>query len=257
MSHQESDRSCEQYRELALAAIDGEIAAADKSDLERHTASCEACRRFAADVRAIRDVTSRLPRMAPRADGWNAISARLKQEPRVVPLRAPISRRVLVAVAAVLIVVVGATLLVLRRPGALGGQAGATGPGTAGSAAGSAVNAQQGDLVRTVDEELRLATEHYDKAIAGLEQISKTGQSALDPKVAETLQANLGIIDKAIGDSRLALKSQPASQPAQESLFESLRRKVALLEDTIALINEMRKGNQAGAAKVIKGLNKT
>jgi hypothetical protein len=32
---------------------------------------------------------------------------------------------------------------------------------------------------------------------------------------------------------------------------------VALLEDTVALINVMRKGDQAGAAKILGGLSKS
>ena len=38
----------------------------------------------------------------------------------------------------------------------------------------------------------------------------------------------------------------PRASVAQESLFEAFRRKVALLQDTIALMNEMRKGNRTG-----------
>ena len=37
----------------------------------------------------------------------------------------------------------------------------------------------------------------------------------------------------------------------------ALRRKVALLQDTIALMNEMRKGNSAGAAQIVDSLNKS
>jgi hypothetical protein len=53
------------------------------------------------------------------------------------------------------------------------------------------------------------------------------------------------------------LQAQPESQVAQQSLFEAFRRKVSLLQDTIALMNELRKGNQAGAARVAEGLNKS
>ena len=57
-------------------------------------------------------------------------------------------------------------------------------------------------------------------------------------------------------ESRQALDSQPTSELAQESLFEAFRRKVALLEDTIGLINEMRQGDQAGAARIISNVSK-
>ena len=69
------------------------------------------------------------------------------------------------------------------------------------------------------------------------------------------MQANLEVIDQAIGQSRAALKSEPANAVAQESLFDALRSKVQLLQDTVALINEMRKGNQEGAARIMSGMN--
>jgi len=104
---------------------------------------------------------------------------------------------------------------------------------------------------------LRIADANYQQAITGLEKIVATEQTALDPAVAATLQRNLGIIDQAIRESRAAITSQPTSQIAQTSLFDALRQKVALLEDTVALINVMRRGDQAGAAKLIGSLSKS
>ena len=65
------------------------------------------------------------------------------------------------------------------------------------------------------------------------------------------------IIDQSIDESRAALKVNPANERAQESLFEAFRTKISLLQDTISLINEMRKGNQAEAARIADGLNKS
>ncbi|PYR57318.1 MAG: hypothetical protein DMF91_19745 [Acidobacteria bacterium] len=62
------------------------------------------------------------------------------------------------------------------------------------------------------------------------------------------------MVDQAINECRDALKAEPNSEPAQESLLESFKTKIALLEDTVALINEMRKGNDAGAARIVSGL---
>jgi hypothetical protein len=131
------------------------------------------------------------------------------------------------------------------------------GAARASGAAAGAGNAGGAELVQTVAMELRIAEEHYEKAITGLEQIAKAEQASLDPQVAAVLQKNLGIIDQAIRESRVALQSQPTSEMAQESLFEAFRRKVALLQDTIALINEMRKGDQAGAAKIMQNINRS
>jgi hypothetical protein len=101
---------------------------------------------------------------------------------------------------------------------------------------------------------LRLAEEHYEKAIQGLEQIANAEKSVLDPRTAATLQKNLSVIDAAINQSRAALREQPASEPAQQSLLDNFKSKIDVLQNTVALINEMRKGNEAGAARIVSGL---
>ena len=113
---------------------------------------------------------------------------------------------------------------------------------------------QGGDAAQSIESELRLAESHYEKAIKGLEQIANSDQGALDPKTAATLQKNLAVIDQAISESRAAVRLQPASEPAQQSLIEGFKTKITLLQDTVALINEMRKGNEAGAARIVSGL---
>jgi hypothetical protein len=115
--------------------------------------------------------------------------------------------------------------------------------------------ASPADPVASVQAELQLATEHYEKAIQQLEEIARSDDNALDPQVAAVFQKNLQVIDQAIDESRSALQSQPASAIVQEGLFEAMRSKVALLQQTVELINEMRKGNQAEAGRLIQGLN--
>jgi len=115
--------------------------------------------------------------------------------------------------------------------------------------------ARPADPVASVQAELQLATEHYEKAIKQLEEIARSDDSALDPQVAAVFQKNLEVIDQAIDESRSALQTQPASATVQEGLFDAMRSKVALLQQTVELINEMRKGNQAEAGRLIQGLN--
>ena len=103
---------------------------------------------------------------------------------------------------------------------------------------------------------MRQAETHYENAIQKLEALAND-QQVLDPRVANDLRKNLVVIDQAIGESRAALRAQPTNERAQESLFEAFRSKINLLQDTLALINEMRKGNQAEAARIADGLNKS
>jgi hypothetical protein len=107
---------------------------------------------------------------------------------------------------------------------------------------------------KAIEAELLQAEQHYQKAIAGLERIASAEKGSLDPQTASTLEKNLAVVDQAISESRAALKSQPDNEPAQMSLLENFKTKVALLQDTVALINEMRKGNETGAARLVTGL---
>jgi hypothetical protein len=106
-----------------------------------------------------------------------------------------------------------------------------------------------------IDAEVQLAEQHYSSAIGDLEKVTQAEGGSLDPETAKVMQANLAVIDQAIGQSREALKSEPANTVAQESLFDALRSKVQLLQDTVALINEMRKGNPEGAARIMSGMS--
>ena len=242
-----ADMTCEGYVARIQDAIDGDLDAAARADLDRHTSGCEACRTLLADLQEIARVSGDLPLHTPRPQVWTRLRSRLEQEQAARPRPFWTGTRVLLAMAASLVLGVAASLWVVRAPG----------PAGPAAVAQTAVTPSGTDLVKDVDEHLRIADAHYEQAIAGLEQVVRTEQASLDPAVAETLRTNLGVIDRAIRESREAIHTQPHSELAQTSLFEALQQKVALLEDTIALINVMRKGDQAGAANIAKGLIKS
>jgi predicted anti-sigma-YlaC factor YlaD len=245
-------QACELMAPLVDDLIDGRLAPEPREQLESHLAECDACRRMTEDVREIRHQARTLPARAPRPEVWERIAHQLSTQ---APARARsvwTGPRVVLAMAAVVVLSVAASVVVLRGPRPF------LPPAPADRAAvRSAVHPSDSDTVKDVDEHLRIADANYEQAITGLEQIVATGQAALDPAVAATLQKNLGIIDQAIRESRSAISSQPTSQLAQTSLFDALRQKVALLEDTVALINVMRRGDQAGTAKLIGNLSKS
>jgi anti-sigma factor RsiW len=254
--------NCETYRQSVQALIDGDLDAAQQRALEAHAATCAACRTLTADLEAIRDAGHALERRMPSKDVWARIQLQIASEPSFQKSAAERRAReaeeaarhahhwnwpVLAMAASLLLALVAGSLYVVnlsRTP--------AIAPKTAASG-----NATSGELVQSIENELDQAAAHYEKAIAGLEQVANASDSPLDPELMTTLKANLGVIDQAINESRTALRAQPTNQLAQESLFEAFRRKVALLQDTIALMNEMRKGNQAGAARVAESLNKS
>jgi len=239
-----AEPECGRYSALIGDLVDGPIEASAQRELDEHLAACPACRAVLADLRDIRGVAGRLPDYTPRPEVWSGIARRLETELASRPRPFWTGARVALAMAATLLVAVASSMWLMRGP------APAT-QGGAATATPAAVIQSTGDLVQDVDEHLRIADEHYVKAIAGLEQVVQSDQAALDPAVAATLQKNLGVIDQAIRESREAIRTQPNNQVVQTSLFEALRQKVALLEDTVALINVMRKGDQAGAAKIL------
>ena len=103
-----------------------------------------------------------------------------------------------------------------------------------GTSRGSGESAAE--LARAASE-LQLAEQHYLNAIASLEQLTVRKDSALDPAVAAEIAQSLQSIDRAIDDSRAALETDPGSFVAQTSLLEALRMKVALLQETVSLMN--------------------
>ncbi|HEY7287602.1 MAG TPA: zf-HC2 domain-containing protein [Vicinamibacterales bacterium] len=241
--------------DLINGYVEGTLGPAERADVERHLDGCGDCRQLAADLAEIRRVAGSLDLREPPARAWRRLERAIHVESHhaadaeAVETAGGRDRWKLIgflAAAAVLIVATGVGL----RYGAF------SRPGSAPNAASSetAAGAESAASAQVVEAELRAAESHYDRAIKGLEQIASSEQGALDPKTAATLQKNLAVIDQAISESRAAVREQPTSEPAVNSLMENFKTKLALLQDTVALINEMRKGNEAGTAKIVSGL---
>ena len=243
--------ACERYIGAIQELADGTLGSIRRAELELHMESCEGCRQLADDLIRIRDLAGSLERPAPPDRVWLQVAGRLRQEGRVAPSRtiAGATRRYYpFALAATLVLVVAASLYLLypRR----------TGPQTAGNVA-PANTVEESEAIGGVEAEVKLAAQHLQNAITRLEEAAKSGSSTIDPDTAALLQKDLRVIDAAIAESSAALRAEPQSGPAQASLFGALRRKVLLLQDTIALMNQMRRGDAAGAAQVIDDANKS
>jgi len=231
--------------------VDNALPAAERAEVERHLGECDACRALVADLRAIARAATALEPIEPPARVWPRIADAIRRQEPVAAERDRSYWKWLAAAAVlVLATIVGMRFNPLSKQRAVE-QPRQSASTTSG---GTTAAAPAGDTAQTVETELRQAEEHYDKAITGLEQIANDNQSAFDPGTAATLHKNLAVIDQAISESRAAVHAQPNSEPAQQSLLENFRTKIAVLEDTVALINEMRKGNEAGAARIVSGL---
>jgi hypothetical protein len=241
---------CTDYEPLIGEYVDGDLDAPARAALERHLAACEPCRRLAEDLRAIRAAAMTLEPHAPPPCVWTRITAALVDEGAGLespPIRTRWRRPSLAAGLIVAVLAVGVSWIVWRDVSRV------TPPANTRPEIASPASPDQ-DPLQPLEADLKLAEDDYVKAIAGLEAIAGPAGSALDPQTADVLQASLIVIDRAIGESRAALQTDPASDLAQESLFDALRNKVFLLQETVLLINEMRQGDQEGAARIISNI---
>lgn len=238
-----TDLEITDYVDNSLSTAAG-TAGEDRAAVDQHLERCPACRALVADFLDLRRTAAALGTMEPPSRTWSRIAAVISSDTERSAIR-PTARRhrlttVWLAAAAALVLATTAGLWTIRASR----HAAEAGPGDEASA------------TQPIEAELMQAEQHYQKAISGLEKIANAETGALDPMTAATLRKNLGVVDQAIDESRAALHTQPNSDPARESLLESFRAKVDLLQNTIALINEMRKGNDDQAARIISGLKR-
>jgi len=239
--------NCHDLQEALVDFVDGRLDPAELRNVERHLEACDNCSALVTDLRTIRAAAFMLDRHEPAPEAWTRLRAAVAAEPApkarllAMPSRANWPVWLGAAAALVLATVIGLLPLMSRE---------ANPNEDAAAAAG-----EPEISVESVAAEFEAAEKHYQKAIDDLQTIANKDTGELDPQVAAVLQKNLSVIDQAIGESRAALKSQPASTNAQDGLFDALRTKVALLQTTVELINEMRKGNQAEAGRKFQTLS--
>jgi len=230
--------NCEQYDAALSDYVDGALQASERPEdlamleaLEAHLTGCERCRTLVEDFHTLRESARALEQRQVPPQIWSNIAASIDRPAAVRPFR---WHREALAAAALVVLLAGGSWFAWQRLAPKVDHAAAT--------AAAPAEGPDPELMQDVETQLKLAEEHYLQAIAGLETITRAESSTLDQETAEVLQTNLDVIDRAIGESRAALRAQPASEIARQSLFEALRSKVTLLQGTVALINETRKG---------------
>jgi anti-sigma factor RsiW len=238
---------CEDLNEALVDLVDGRLDIAQQRSVERHLEACANCRALVEDMRSIRGAAFMLDRHEPKAETWAKLQAAIAAEPapkgRLLHMNARRSLPIWLAAAAALILATGIGVWpLLNRPAKPHDDS-------------AAASTESPATVDSVTAEFEAAEKHYQKAIDDLQTIANKDTGELDPQVAAVLQKNLTVIDQAITESRDALKAQPSNASAQSGLFDNLRTKVALLQQTVELINEMRKGNQAEAGQRLQTLS--
>lgn len=218
--------TCEQCDDWIGDAVDGTLDIERQAQLDAHCGTCAACRGLLHDLKQIRAAAATLDRHTPSPELWRAIAAKTLLASPKSPFAASRLRRdrlsrvgPRLAAAAALMIVLGTAVWFSVRGGSTRNSDGPS------------------DLVRNAASELQQAEQHYLNAITALEQLTVAQDDALDPAIAAEIAQSLKSIDRAIDDSRAALKSDPNSFVAQTSLLEALRMKVALLQETVSLMN--------------------
>ena len=221
--------------------IDRTLGRDEHAQVARHLETCEACRQLVDDFREIARAAAALDPIVPPERVWGRIEKEISAErARGTNAGRPGARAISPSwtwLAAAAVLVLAVFIGVRFAP--------FTAPDEGIAADASAAEA--------IEAELRLAEEHYQKAISGLERIASDENAPFDASTSATLQKNLAVINQAIDESRAAVRSEPASQQAQHSLIENFKTKLALLQDTVALINELRTGNDTAAARIASG----
>jgi anti-sigma factor RsiW len=245
-------RTCDDVQRALSAFIDGELPPKDRAALREHLAGCEVCRSLHADLLRLRGAARTLGPIAPPDHVWLEVAGRIRlhEAPAAAPTTVAESadpqqtkragpRRAIgqwIGLAAALLLVTAGLYWLRQTP-----------PDAPDPAAPASVD--------SVNAELNLALQHSMQAITELEKMASDG-TAIDPEVASMIRQNLALTDQAIAESRTALATNPESESARASLFDALRRKINTLQTTVSLINEMRQGDQEGAARVAEGAGK-
>jgi len=220
----------DRYRDWLDDWVDGALEAGKRAELEAHLQGCAECRALVEELQTLKRAASGLARRDPPTTLWPRIAAAIRPGAAQDGTARPVYtewRRVLLPLAAVFLLAAAAGLLRVTLQ-------------NLGEPATRVANEPARDASAEVSE---LNGKEYEGAISDLQQLVQRDNSLFDPVVAQALQAGLSTCDQAIGESRAAVTAQPDDEMAKESLLDAFRRKLLLLENTIVLLNDIRKGD--------------
>ncbi len=245
--------TCELLEERLADWLEHDLDAATQAAFERHAAGCARCSRLVADLAAIRRQAAALPELVPSRDLWPGIEARI-QAPVISLERPQVHRRRIRsawwmgAAAAGLVAVTASVTYYLTNPtsGSSPDVAAVDSPAVrapdttnremvADPAASLATNPEEGVVPTTRQQRppsssrATGAASQYDRDVAQLRAILAERRAELDSMTIATLEKNLDLIDRAIAESRAALRRDPASEFLADQLARAMTKKVAIL----------------------------
>jgi hypothetical protein len=210
----------DQWTDRLSGYLDLELAPAERKELESHLQTCAACREILDDLRAVVARAGALEDREPDYDLWpgvrEAIGGRkvVELDSRRKPARRfSFSLSQLVAAAASLVLVSSGAAWFLSQP------SGNQGPVAAG-------------VVSTPVEIQPIGFDRRgraDSAITQLERVLDEESGRLDSATVRILTQNLALIDRAIGQARKALESDPNNPYLNDHLARTMRKKIEVL----------------------------
>lgn len=236
--------NCRDVQDRLSGFADHDLPSEEAALVAAHLEGCGTCRDLLADLTRVRDAAAALGPIAPPDHLSLEIAGQIRLDapgPIAAAPQSTLSQWMGLAAAVVIITTGAYAVSEWVWPDA--------GPAAPASVAADA----DGTGVGAVVEELGAALE---KAIADLQALAQASDRPGEAELAGGLLENLKVIDGAIAESRMALAEEPSSVAARDSLLEALKRKVGVLQSTMALINDLRLGNAEGAGESMSGLGK-
>jgi hypothetical protein len=211
----------DQWTDRLSEYLDDELTSSERRELESHLGACMVCRQVLEELKAVVVKTGRLEDREPDYDLWpgvrEAIGSRqvVSLEARRKPARQiTFSLPQLIAAAASLVLVSGGMAWFLSP-------ASTSEPQVTVSRDIPPVEMQS---VVLFDRKGRA-----DSAIIELQRILENESSQLDSSTVRILSQNLALIDRAIGQARKALESDPSNPYLNDHLARTMRKKIEVL----------------------------
>lgn len=207
--------------------VDDRLDAAARVRVEEHLDTCASCREELAALRGLLAEARDLPRsIEPPRDLWPDIEGRTRAQGwrarSIWSMRYPLA-----AAAIVLMAASAAVTAWLVQDG------GEDGPMTSAGRE-TAIAGQPAALVVWRESE-----QAYREAIGELLQVLEVRSEELDPAVAQLIERNLRVIDRAIEESRAALAADPTNRAIMEALSASYQVKIETLQRLSRLTTQL------------------
>lgn len=206
--------TCKEVDDRLDDYVDGSLGEGEFQEVELHIASCAACRDEERHLRRILALASALPReMEPPRDLWAGIAERIEAERRVRPAW---WGSVGLAVAAALVVAIGAALLLRNDPVSVGPTV--------------------STIPVSVDpSSIGAAEQEYEQAASALMAALQARRDTMSPETLRSVEKNLLVMDQALGEVRAALGRDPGNPELTRMLVSTHRKKVETLRLMVRL----------------------